>query len=478
MHMLHVPKNLNFSQLNSLRIHIHISISRFSTKEKETILNPLNIQLLGKSLSAKVFPAAEINDSKSLNRLQMQTLELSREHLESHQIPWRKERQLLQEISGNFVPKLLGNSGTLTEHFQRMAADLGNSYFKLAIEFSKQISTNNKMIAPDKLAIEALNSEASGWFKWNFCGGKWNWEVASEGPTDKVIIFDIETCPLISNFPLIASAYGPSGWYFWISGKNEGVELKDFEKLIPLIHPILIIGHHVAFDRARIKEEYNLERSERRFLDTLSMHCAVAGLSSQQRGLWQERKKKKSMQFKELEFEELEDDLEATTTPINKDISQETEAELDQITEKWGSKSSLNNLADAFQLHCGRKLDKSVRDDILLKATSLSDVDPFRNEIMAYCAKDVEATAELFSVLLPKFLKKSPHPVTFTALLEMGSFVLPVVREEWDKYIKECDRLHDEATEAIELELQTAAEETMTEGLKGNLKKIVFVFFL
>lgn len=437
-----------------------VFLRKFSSKE--TLLNPLNIQILGKSLAEKVFPnSVNSNDKQmtSLNRLQMQTLELSRTHLESHSIPWQKDRQLFPEISGNSVPNLLGSEGSLKDHFMRMAADLGDEHFKLAFDFCKILSSISKY--PKKEEMKILIGK-TGWFKWNSMNK--NWEEAADGPTDKVIIFDIETCPQISQFPLLASAYGQSGWYIWIQSEdiynnNSSNQRSDLNRLIPLKHPILVIGHHVAFDRARIRNEYTLERGNCRFLDTLSMHCAVAGLSSQQRCLWQERKKRMSMIEKEGEiFEESED--------FHNESAEDQD--INQSTEKWGSRSSLNNLSDALQLHCNRKLDKSVRDDILLKSTSSEEIYSNLPEILTYCAKDVEATAQLFSVLFPKFLKKSPHPVTFTALLEMGSFVLPTVNEDWQRYIRDCDALYDEATQSIEIELNKAVEETVNEGLKGK----------
>ena len=435
---------------------------RLFSSSKETLLNPLNIQILGKSLAQKVFPVAEASSSSSLTRLQMQTLELSRNHLESHSIPWQKDRKLLPEITGNSIPKLIGESGTVKEHFMRMASDLGGEYFKLALDFSK----NPIPQAPGIEAMEHLISNTlklSGWFKWN---SKLNvWEEAKDGPIDKVILFDVETCPQISQFPILACAYGLSGWYMWLSKSIDPSQIDgDLDKFISLKHPKLIIGHHVAFDRARIREEYlSLDRRDCRFLDTLSMHCAVAGLSSQQRGLWKERKKRKLASEGECDAgnEEVLDEIED-------EYSAEDTSEQDKSTDKWGSRSSLNNLADALQLHCNRKLDKSVRDDILLKSTSPTEISAALPEIAAYCAKDVEATTQLFSVLFPKFLEKSPNPVTFTALLEMGSFVLPVQKSEWQRYIEECDRQHGEATEKIEAELNNLVDETVNYGLKGK----------
>ena len=46
--------------------------------------------------------------------------------------------------------------------------------------------------------------------------------------------------------------------------------------------PRLVIGHNVGYDRVRLGEEYRLERTGTRYLDTMALHIAVAGMTSQQ----------------------------------------------------------------------------------------------------------------------------------------------------------------------------------------------------
>ena len=48
----------------------------------------------------------------------------------------------------------------------------------------------------------------------------------------------------------------------------------------------LVIGHNVGYDRVRLGDEYRLERSGTRYLDTMALHIAVAGMTSQQRLVW------------------------------------------------------------------------------------------------------------------------------------------------------------------------------------------------
>ena len=46
--------------------------------------------------------------------------------------------------------------------------------------------------------------------------------------------------------------------------------------------PRLVIGHNVGYDRVRLGEEYRLARSGTRYLDTMALHIAGAGMTSQQ----------------------------------------------------------------------------------------------------------------------------------------------------------------------------------------------------
>ena len=84
---------------------------------------------------------------------------------------------------------------------------------------------------------------------------------------------------------------------------NECLQINEedvFDHLIPLRetaqkrgekidHPLLVVGHNVGFDRQYVKDEYveaakfcstpGLDDSSIRYLDTMAMHQAVAGLT-------------------------------------------------------------------------------------------------------------------------------------------------------------------------------------------------------
>ena len=58
----------------------------------------------------------------------------------------------------------------------------------------------------------------------------------------------------------------------------------------------------------------------------------------------------------------------------------------------------------------------------------------FFQNLMGYCAEDVLCTYEVLKKVLPMFLMRCPHPVTFAGMLEMGSAYLPL-NSNWKEYI-------------------------------------------
>ena len=119
---------------------------------------------------------------------------------------------------------------------------------------------------------------------------------------------------------------------------------KDWKKTV-------IIGHNVSYDRARIKEQYFLNVSSKcsvpvflrwnstssvfhylqptrmRFLDTMSMHIAVSGITSFQRAL---------------------------KMSINKNLKTQTKVSAEDLIVTgeldWNETSALNNLNDVYKV--------------------------------------------------------------------------------------------------------------------------------
>lgn len=195
--------------------------------------------------------------------------------------------------------------------------------------------------------------------------------------------------------PTLATAVSDKAWYAWVSPTViEGTSKPDtshhysISRLIPLestskengirltdhqLKPKVVIGHNVSYDRARIKEQYWIKKTGTRFIDTMSLHVSVAGLTSYQR------------------------------TVIKSD-------NLSEEDESWKKFSSLNNLADCYKLYCDKTIKKQTRD--IFTEGTLSDVKENFQSVMNYCSSDVKATYEILTKLFPLFLERFPHPVT------------------------------------------------------------------
>jgi DNA polymerase gamma 1 len=111
------------------------------------------------------------------------------------------------------------------------------------------------------------------------------------------MVFDVEVCMEGGNrFPTLAACLTERGWYTWTSpylanGRHKDLLSLDASnltepRLISIPNPKnaerIVIGHNIGFDRVRILEEYLTGGTKNMFIDTLSLHCCIAGLSSQQ----------------------------------------------------------------------------------------------------------------------------------------------------------------------------------------------------
>ena len=72
-------------------------------------------------------------------------------------------------------------------------------------------------------------------------------------------------------------------------------QFRGVDDLIRLEHPDpsqrtpkTIVGHNVAYDRSFVREQYSIaaDDSQARFVDTMSLHVAVAGFTAEQRALY------------------------------------------------------------------------------------------------------------------------------------------------------------------------------------------------
>jgi DNA polymerase gamma 1 len=384
-----------------------MSLRQRSCSTTNTYYNAFNIQMLPDSLRKQLFP-----DASSDQKTPVAIIDVAKKHLTAHSIPFNERRAAMPDLpatSSKLFPDLIGKN--IAEHFSRMG--------ELACRPWRGLSEEAALWKIPK--IPPCFSSNVGWTFYPSDKPDQPVYLKDKPPDESILVFDTESSWSLSKYPLFAVALGKAGWYSWTSLAVHSQSDKDC-KLIDIGEPEreqLIIGHNVSFDRISILEEYRLEENKRRFVDTMSLHVAVAGLSSQQRPAW-------NMNKKTCEAEEG-----SAGGGDNKEI-------------KWAAHSSMNNLADAVKLHCGAELDKSDVK-LLIDATWPSLLENSQR-ILQYCARDVAATTELFKELWKKYTKNCSHPVSQAAMFMMGSMILPVDRR-WPEYIERCEKGYQQSIE-------------------------------
>lgn len=245
-------------------------------------------------------------------------------------------------------------------------------------------------------------------------------------PSCDALVLDVEVCLSAGQEPTLATAVSPEAWYCWVNPRlvnanaTEGKPSRySCEQFFPLEsgpmaskfssemkeRPRVIVGHNVSYDRARVREQYWLERSALRFVDTMSLHVCVGGLSSGQRAT-----------------------LRSSAAASAADAA-------------WREVAALNSLSDVHRLYCGFPLKKEGRD--IFVSGKLEDIRTNFQNSATYCAQDVIATWRVLSALLPLFLERFPHPVTLAGLLELSSAYLPV-RETWPRFLAAAEITYEE----------------------------------
>ncbi|XP_041965966.1 DNA polymerase subunit gamma-1 [Alosa sapidissima] len=399
-------------------------------------VNPLNIQMLSTNLHEQIFRGTE-------PVYVQENVERSVRHLEEHQL-WGKEAALLPDVELK-LPQMYGSD--IDEHFRILAQKQSLPY----LEAASLLQLTQLPPMPCTWVWEV------GWTRYGPDG-----ECRKvDFPDEKALVFDVEVCMAEGHCPTLAVAVSPCAWYSWCSKRlvedrytwSNQLTLAD---LIPLETTVnssrpprgmwqerLVVGHNVSFDRAHIKEQYLLKGSKVRFLDTMSLHMAISGLTGFQRSLWMASKygKRKGLQ-------EVKEHM--------KKIGRRTEGPKIGSWD-WVEISSINNLGDVHALYVGGEPLKKEAREIFVKG-SMIDVRENFQELMQYCALDVLATHEVFTQQLPLFMERCPHPVTFAGMLEMGVSYLPV-NQNWQRYLEDAQDTYEELQLEMKKSLMRLADD-------------------
>jgi DNA polymerase gamma 1 len=330
------------------------------------------------------------------------------------------------------LPPLQGRG--LDEHFRHLALEQFRSYFDMALELSR---INQLPPKPSRFDVSR-----SGWTRYAPDGSS----SATNYPADPVLVFDVEVLRLNNcQFPILAVAASQHAWYVWLSPvcfhPGTTPASKDFHHMIPLgpgQQKRLVVGHNVSYDRARILEEYAVDGTQTRFLDTMALHVAVGGMTSTQRAQWLSIHKR-LMSDNETAFPSFDPDSDV----------------LD-----WYELSALNSLQHVAKFYCDIELDKSDRD--LFVNGTLQDVKDQLNNLVEYCSNDVAVTHQVYRRVFERFYfdKIHGHPVSFAGILEMGSAFLPVTAD-WPAYIERCESLLQEKRDHVQMYLRRLADQSL-----------------
>lgn len=169
---------------------------------------------------------------------------------------YNEDESAINLLSNLQLPPLKTKT-SIFEHFQRIGSEQFEPYQKL-LETALRVS-NNLPPKPKRWEFSV------GWTKYNVDGST----EQVEAPKEEILFFDVETCVKDGQLPTLAVALSPKNWYSWCSDRF--VNLSEFPKFSRLQHliplecsgtshlPKIIIGHNVAYDRSRVREQYILK---------------------------------------------------------------------------------------------------------------------------------------------------------------------------------------------------------------------------
>ncbi|KAJ3077457.1 DNA-directed DNA polymerase gamma mip1 [Quaeritorhiza haematococci] len=380
--------------------------------DPERRINEVGVQMLSRNLHTQLFPH---HQRKPLP----EQIDIATHMLKQHQL-YGKNLEPVPDIRFQ-LPALQGRD--INEHFRRLGEDQSREYIGLSKRFA-----GVTLPTPPETDRWVLKD---GWMRYNPDGTT----TAVEGIDEKAIVFDVEVL-MESDEPMIAVAASETCWYGWVSPSltNWAHNPVLIGLGLPRDVPSIVVGHNVGYDRARVKEEYHINPTKISWIDTMSLHGAVAGLTAQQRPSWMIYKKARD---KAPSDELVKSDLET------------------HIRQDWHQQVSPNSLAEVAKLYTDESVDKQQRN-VFVKGTRVEVRQRFR-ELMDYCAKDVEITHKVFKKTFPRFLRKCPHPASFAGMMHMGKGYLPT-NSDWGIFLNHAETTCNNTVAKIEEQLVSVAQ--------------------
>ena len=246
----HVRPHWSLDRMSRITVRRFAKVANGGSDGSQRRLNSLGIQMLSKSLYEQIF-----GDFAGGERPSPSAVDRSIRHLTDHGLWDRHGRSVdpLPDVDIKLPPLLADN---IHDHFVKMASSQLEPYLPLI----------NALINRGLPSPPTTWNYHMGWTKYDSNGN-----VSSVPfPNEQALVFDVEVCVKESHAPVLAAGASPNGWYSWVSKRL--IDERDYllrskvtvESLVPLgekEHERLIVGHNVSYDRARIKEQYNIKVS-------------------------------------------------------------------------------------------------------------------------------------------------------------------------------------------------------------------------
>lgn len=434
--------------------------------------NELGIQMIPSYLRNILFGDLIYKNSSNQSPIDKSKLERVKAHLHKHNLWNKPNRHAPRKTARHPGQSNSRNTNEASSNEQDgpkfKIPDMEPTFFKMPSLCGANVEEHFDVIGRRyskpyaDLATAALNHELSVIpTSWKLAAGWHKYTVDDNGrtvlcepvpyPNETFLVFDVEVCMNDSNgrLPTLAVAAGPKHWYLWCSDRLvSGSSVSSLRAQLPsnsdsepakLFTPNarslipfgiqtetarLIVGHNVSFDRSYISEQYNLKQDALRFLDTMSLHISISGLTGYQRAL--------CFSYRSA----------VKHGATDSDIKNKFERAGHPDPSAWADSGSLNSLAEVYQFYCNQKLDKADRD--LFVTGSLDDVRADFQTAASYCARDVRATWQVMARLWPQFQQRFPHSVTLAGMLEMSAMYLPINLSNWNRYLQQAQQTYDD----------------------------------
>ncbi|NWX46338.1 DPOG1 polymerase, partial [Steatornis caripensis] len=417
-------------------------------------MNPLNIQMLSRTLHEQIFRGARVRYSAA-------EIQRSVEHLQRHDL-WGRETSTVPDVDLQ-LPRMYGDN--IDEHFRLLAQKQSLPYLEAA----------NELLQCELPPMPAQWAWQLGWTRYGPDGQA----EAVDFPKERAVVLDVEVCVADGHCPTLAVAVSPHAWYSWCSKRlleqryswSSHLTLAD---LIPLESPAgascagkqdwperVVVGHNVAFDRAFIKEQYLIQGSRVRFLDTMSMHMAISGLTGFQRSLWMAAKHGKRKGLQQVKEH------------IKKTRSKTEGPAVSKGAEPWAWVLLVPGAPTLFFTAVGCHMSSAGTRGAASGCWSSGTPGPATSPWLTsfrWRARQVPAAPASRTGQREWWWDTTcPHPVTFAGMLEMGVSYLPV-NGNWKRYLDDAQDTYEELQKEMKKSLMNLANDACQLLHEGRYK--------